>query len=174
MLFRSSLHVKLLSFQTLYITLLTLIALSPQLFFHIGFWFSICGVFYNFLYLHWFEKSFNKVVHVLFLNIYVFLCINPIVHFFFPTTSFLQLLCIPLSVVFVVFYPVMMALHVVGFGGIFDGYLYEFLSFKASEWEYFTPFWLLCTYLILSLVAIRFKVVAVILIFFGIIPFCVG
>ena len=77
-------HIKILSFQTLLITIFTLIALSPQLLFHIGFWFSVCGVFYIFLYLHWFENSFNKIVHVLFLNAYVFLCINLIIHFFFP------------------------------------------------------------------------------------------
>ena len=45
-------HIKILSFETLFVTIIALLALFPTLLFSLSFWFSVAGVFYIFLFLH--------------------------------------------------------------------------------------------------------------------------
>lgn len=149
--------IKVLSFQMLGLTSLGLLALFPALLFSLSFWFSVAGVFYLFLFLHHFE-SLNRWVLLGIIDLGVFLLMVPIVHTFFPVFTFLQLTSPLSSLVFIVFYPLGVLLHVIQLGGILDAYLLEFLHVKTESYLLSFPWWILVGYVSVSLVAIRYKV----------------
>ncbi|WP_238585233.1 ComEC/Rec2 family competence protein [Sulfurospirillum halorespirans] len=148
--------IKVLSFEMLGLTTLGLLALFPSLVFSLSFWFSVAGVFYLFLFLHHFA-SLNRWVLLAIIDLGVFLLMVPIVHTFFPVFTFLQLTSPLSSLVFIVFYPLGVLLHVLNLGGILDGYLLEFLHVKTQSYLLSFPWWVLGLYVGVSLVAIRFK-----------------
>lgn len=149
--------IKVLSFQMLGLTSLGLLALFPTLLFSLSFWFSVAGVFYLFLFLHHFA-SLNRWVLLGIIDLGVFLLMVPIVHTFFPVFTFLQLTSPLSSLVFIVFYPLGVLLHVIQLGGILDAYLLEFLHVKTGSYLLSFPWWILVGYVSVSLVAIRYKV----------------
>ncbi len=146
-------NIKVLSFQTLLITLLLILALFPKYIFSISLWFSIIGVFYIFLYIQYF-KTLPKWFSFLFFNFWIFLVFNPIVHFYFYNSSYEQLLSVFLTLGFTLFYPIELFLHIVGFSNIFDSYILLFLDYKMTIFEIKTPFWFFILYLLTSLMAI--------------------
>jgi len=148
--------IKVLSFEMLGLTTLGLLALFPSLVFSLSFWFSVAGVFYLFLFLHHFE-SLNRWVLLAIIDLGVFLLMVPIVHTFFPVFTFLQLTSPLSSLVFIVFYPLGVLLHVMNWGGIFDSYLLEFLHVKTQSFTLSFPVWFLASYVGFSLLAIRFR-----------------
>jgi len=87
----------------------------------------------------------------------VFLLMLPIVHTFFPVFTFLQLTSPLSSLVFIVFYPLGVFLHIIHLGGILDGYLLEFLAVNAQSYVLSFSWWVLTVYVGVSLVAIRSK-----------------
>lgn len=149
-------HFKILSFEVLFVTVLTILALFPEFLFSIGFWFSVSGVFYIYLFLHHYShlRAWQMVV---LLNIWVYLMMIPVVHTFFGTFSFLQLASPLLSVLFGLFYPLEMALHLVGQGDLLDPLIAKLLHAKAEIYQFTTPRWYLILFLILSLSAIRYR-----------------
>ena len=82
--------IKVVSFETLGLTTLGLLALFPSLVFSLSFWFSVAGVFYLFLFLHHFSHL-NRWVLLGIIDLGVFLLMVPVVHTFFPVFTFLQL-----------------------------------------------------------------------------------
>ena len=50
---------KIVSMQTLFVTIVLLLALWPRLFFSMGFWLSVSGVYFIFLYLRYFSELYN-------------------------------------------------------------------------------------------------------------------
>lgn len=169
-------NVKILSFVNLFLSVLLCLALFPQLLFSVGFLFSVMGVFFIFLYLHHFAKFwrggwFNNAINVILLNIWTFFAmIVPVLHFF-PLVSFQQILAIFLSAVFVVFYPVVLVLHLMGFGGLLDTALGAFFSFKMYAIDLPLPLWLFLAYLVLSLCSIGSKALALLCVSLNLIPF---
>lgn len=166
-------YIQLISFYTLGFCVVVLVVLFPHLLLHLGFFFSVLGVFYIFLYLHHFKDAFQlKAAHALFLNIWVFLAMVIPVHYWFGLNTPQQFSAIILSLIFIVFYPLMGVLHVIGYGGIFDGFLEEFLSMRfGTQGEFFTPSWAMLSYLILSIFAIKNRLLAIFTVLIGIIPF---
>ncbi|MBE0495260.1 MAG: ComEC/Rec2 family competence protein [Campylobacterales bacterium] len=164
-------HIKLLSFGTLALSVGGILALFPHLVLHIGFWFSVLGVFYIFLYLHHFKERFSAPVHAVLLNVWVFLAMNIPVHYWFPLTSWQQVGSIPLSLVFIGFYPLSGVLHVMGFGGVMDGVLEPFLAWRMEGADVPTPLWMLVGYLGLSLLGVRWRFLAVGAVLLGAVPF---
>jgi competence protein ComEC len=166
-------HIELLSFKTLGVCVVFLVVLFPNLLLHIGFFFSVLGVFYIFLYLHHFKDLFNsKLLHAIFLNIWVFLGMVIPVHFWFGLNTLQQFSAIPLSLSFVLFYPLMSLLHAIGFGGVIDGVLEEFLSMRFGiEGQFITPLWLMLSYLILTVMGIWNRFLAIGVITLGLVPF---
>lgn len=148
-------NIKLFSFETLALTLLLIIALFPKYLFSISLWFSIIGVFYIFLYMHYF-KNLPKVFAFLFFNFWIFLVFNPIVHFFFYNTSYEQLLSPFITLFFTLFYPIELFLHFIGYGNLFDEYILYFLEYKMEIFEIITPLWFFIIYIIISLSSIFF------------------
>lgn len=148
--------VKVVSYEMLGLTTFGLLALFPTLLFSLSFWFSVAGVFYLFLFLHHFQ-NLNRWVLLGMIDLGVFLLMVPIVHTFFPVFTFLQLTSPLSSLVFIVFYPLGVLLHVIHLGGILDAYLLEFLHVKTTSYLLSFPWWVLGLYVGVSLVAIRFK-----------------
>jgi competence protein ComEC len=146
-------NIKLLSFQTLFLTFCLVLAFFPTFIFSISFWFSITGVFYIFLYLEYF-KTLPKVFSFLFFNFWIFFVFNPIVHFFFYNTTYEQLLSPFMTLVFTVFYPFELFLHLISYSYILDRYLIYLLEYKMNVFEVQTPFLFFIAYVLLSLFAI--------------------
>lgn len=155
-------NIKIISFATLFFTMSVVLILSPKLLFSIAFWFSLSGVFYIFLFLHHFSKL-NKLSIFIFIHFWVFILMLPIVHFVFDIFSFYQLLSPILSMLFLVFYPLSLVLHVSTFGGVLDSVLVWFLSLHVETFALTTPLWFLCSYVALSLASIKWRFIALLL-----------
>jgi len=146
-------NIKILSFSTLSLVVIFIIAFFPKLLFSISLWFSVAGVFYIFLFLQYF-KDMNKVLAFLFFNVWIYLAINPITHFFFGTTSLVQLYSPLFTIGFSVFYPVELILHFIGYGGLLDSLIEIWLNLRVLSEAVVTPTWVFVSYVIISLFSI--------------------
>jgi len=155
-------NIKIFSYTTLLLVIFIILILFPKLLFSLSFWFSICGVFYIYLYIQYFQ-NLNKYISILFFNIWIFLAMNPIVHYFFDTTSLHQFLSPLLTLLFVVFYPCMLILHILGLGGIFDDFIIRFFSMNIAIIHITTPIYFFIGYIGLSIGAIFNKYIFYIL-----------
>ncbi|WP_157278843.1 ComEC/Rec2 family competence protein [Aliarcobacter butzleri] len=155
-------NIKILSYMTLFYTFLIVIAFYPKYIFSIGFWFSIFAVFYIYLFIQYF-KNYNKWLLFIFFNIWMFLIFNPIVHYYFPQTSYEQFYSIPITIFFNFFYPAEIFAHIFGFSDYFDKYLKIFIEHKIYVYEVFTPLYFYILYLFVSFLSIWSKKAFIIL-----------
>jgi competence protein ComEC len=149
-------NIKLFSFGSLAFVVLMIIAFFPKLLFSLSLWFSVAGVFYIFLYIHYLS-AMNKYVSFLFFNFWIFFAINPITHFFFGTTAMVQLFSPFITIGFIVFYPLELLFHLIGFGDILDRFLEFWIATDPRYTLVFTPIWLFGIHIIISLLAIWYK-----------------
>ncbi len=149
--------VELLSFIFLATIGLVLLALFPNLLVSLSFWLSLAGVFYIFLLLLYAKNYSRWLVSLLLIPLGIFFLMLPIVHMIFPMTSIYQLLSPLLSVFFIPFYPLVMLLHLFGFGYFFDSALLGLFTLPEESGEYLLPLWLGIPYILLSLYAIKSK-----------------
>ncbi|WP_052502734.1 ComEC/Rec2 family competence protein [Halarcobacter anaerophilus] len=149
-------NIKVFSFGTLFLTLILILSLFPKYLFSISLWFSICGVFYIFLYIHYF-KNLPKIFSFIFFNFWIFFVFNPIVHFFFPNTAYEQLLSPFLTIFFTFFYPIELFLHFIGFGTFWDEYLISFINYEIEVFEVKTPYIFFIFYIIFSFLSVYSK-----------------
>lgn len=149
-------NIKLLSFETLFIVVAIIIALFPKLLFSLAFWFSVCGVFYIFLYIHYF-KDINKCLHIFLFNFWIFFAMNPISHYFFANSSIEQLLSPFITLVFTVFYPLSLLLHIINQGDLLDNILLYFISIDINSTDILTPFWFFILFICFSFLSIFYK-----------------
>jgi len=148
------LGIELLSFTFLTTILLTLVVLFPSLLVSLSFWLSVAGVFYIFLLLQY-TKEYNKwMITILFIPVGIFILMLPVVHHIFGVTSTYQLLSPLLSLVFIPFYPLVMVLHLVGFGGVLDSPLLWLFLLPNESVDNILPLWMMLAYVGLSLGAI--------------------
>ena len=145
-------NIEIFSFGTLLYTVLLIITFIPSFIFSLGFWFSVIAVFYIILYMKYFYNM-NKYLSFIFFNFWMFLIFNPIVHFYFPQTSYEQFLSPIITVFFTLFYPFEIFAHIFDFAIYFDDYLKIFLEYKMNVFEVFTPFYFFVIYLVFSLVS---------------------
>ena len=146
-------NIKIVSYTNLFFTFLIVIALFPKFLFSLGFWFSIIAVFYIFLFIQYF-KNLNKYFQIIFFNVWMFLVFNPIVHFYFPQTTYEQFLSIIINILFPIFYVFEIVAHIFGFAIYFDGFIKDFLSYKMNVFSVETPFYFLLIYMIFSLASV--------------------
>lgn len=161
---------KIINFATLFITIAFLIALFPHLAFSIGFYFSCMGVLFIFIYVKHFKDKFGLFAHLIFFNLFVWLCMNVPVYYFFATLTPLQISVVPISYAFIIFYPLSVVLHIFGVGYIFDEYLLNFLEFSLSVYKTQIPFWLFVTANLSAILAIKFKNFALLCALLGFLP----
>jgi len=151
------LGMELLSFTFLTTILLTLVVLFPSLLVSLSFWLSVAGVFYIFLLLHY-VKAFNKwVVTLFFIPFGIFILMLPVVHTIFGITTPYQLLSPLLSLLFIPFYPLVMLLHLLGGGDLFDTGLQWLFSLPQESDENLLPLWSMVGYIAVSIGAIWSK-----------------
>ena len=144
---------KIVSFSSLFLVVSFLLALWPKLLFALGFWFSVMGVLQIFLFLHY-MKNLKVWQSFILLHFWVYLAMLPLVHYFFGVFSVEQLFSPLLTMLFILFYPLELFLHVIGEGASLDFVLEYLLSLKLNSIELFTNIWVLLTYLILMILAI--------------------
>jgi len=150
------LGIELLSFTFLAVCVSVLAALFPALLLSIGFWLSVAGVFFIYLFLKY-TASWPKWALFVSLNLWVYLAMLPVVHLFFGTFSPFQWISPLLTILFSLFYPMAIVLHLLGFGGVADGALLALLEWPlpAHAAEVFTPLWFGAFFLLLSFLAVR-------------------
>lgn len=151
--------IKLLSFLHLFLAFFVCIAINPSLLFNIGFFFSCMGVFYIFLFIYHFKA--NNFIKILWLEIFVFFAMIAPVLYFFPLLSFQQLFGIILTPLFTVFYPLVLFLHAINCGDLFDEILIKFLNYKMFAINYKLEFKYFINYIIFSFLAILNRYLAI-------------
>jgi len=148
------LGIELLSFTFLTTILLTLVVLFPSLLLSLSFWLSVSGVFYIFLLLQY-TKEYNKwIITIIFIPFGIFILMLPVVHHIFGVTSNYQLLSPLLSLLFIPFYPLVIVLHLVSFGGVLDSALLWLFLLPNKSVDNLLSFWMMLAYVGLSLGAI--------------------
>jgi len=163
-------NIKLISFETLLLTLLSILVLFPSYIFSISLWFSIIGVFYIFLFIKYFQNQ-NKIFLFLFFNIWIFASFNPIVHYFFGVTAHIQLISPFITILFTLFYPFELFLHLIGYGDFLDKFLNFAINLNYHTFELFTPLWFFVIYTFFSILSIfslyAFYILNILLIIFN-------
>ena len=87
----------------------------------------------------------------------MFLIFNPIVHFYFPQTSYEQFLSPLITILFTFFYPFEIFAHIFDFAISFDGFIKKFLYWDMYVYNVETPFYFFIVYLMFSLASIFYK-----------------
>ena len=163
-------NIKIVSYVNLFYTFLIVVALFPKFLFSLGFWFSIIAVFYIFLFIQYF-KNLNKYFQIIFFNVWMFLVFNPIVHYYFPQTTYEQFLSIIINILFAIFYVFEIIAHIFGFAIYFDGFIKDFLSYEMNVFRVETPFYFLVIYIFVSFASIFnkniFWIMNILMIFFN-------
>lgn len=145
--------IKIISMQTLFLTILLLLSLFPRLFFSLGFWLSSSGVFYIFLFLIYF-KTLSKLWQFLLLPIWVYLLMLPFSLAIFENFSIYHPLSILWTSLFSIFYPLSIFLHVINFGNLFDPVLLWLLELGKDGVLVSLNQYLFFFYILLSLGAV--------------------
>lgn len=157
-------HWALLNFSFLLLCSCLILAFFPQYVFSLGFWFSISGVFYIFLFFKYFHFSFlqNRWLKALLvlclLNFVLFFNMLPLTHWFFPTFSLASFLSIPLSIVFAPFFVLALALHLCKMGGVFDDFLLKALNLDFQILQISTPSFFAIFYLLVSFLSLKSRI----------------
>ncbi|WP_431339749.1 ComEC/Rec2 family competence protein [Campylobacter majalis] len=164
-------NIKILNFETLFIVVAICICVYPSLILNIGFYLSVVGVFYIYLYLHHFRDVCGKMAHIFCLNIYMFFVMQVCVLYFFPLISFQQFGVLGLNFVFLLFYPISVLLHIFGYGWLMDEILLKFLATDLNHVNAEISTFEFIVYNILSIFAIRSKFLSITILFIGILTF---
>lgn len=123
--------IEIFSMQTLFVTILLLLAFFPRLAFSLGFWLSAGGVFYIFLFLIHF-KNLNLFWQIVGISVLVYLFMLPVSLFIFQNFSIYHPFSIVLAILFTPFYPLSIFLHLIGFGDFFDAF-FEWLLVLGED-----------------------------------------
>lgn len=147
---------KIVSMQTLFVSSVLLLSLWPGLFFSTGFWLSVTGVYFIFLYLRYFN-GWPKYVTFAVLPVWVYLAMSPVALVLFGNYSLYHPLSIIWSTLFTLFYPLALLLHLVGYGESMDSILIVFLTYGIDGRHFaLSPYWLI-PYGLLALGALYHK-----------------
>jgi competence protein ComEC len=157
--------IKIISMQTLFLTVVLLIAFMPSLLLSIGFWLSVCGVFYIFVYLIHFQQS-NHLYNLTGLSLWVYFMMLPISLYLFETFSLYHPLSVVATLLFLPFYLLGLVLHVFSFGGVFDWLLMGYLKLGTHAVTISLPLYFMAFQTLLSLLCIRYKTAALLLLGF--------
>ena len=134
------------SFKLLFLTILVVLILFPKFIVSIGFFLSIMGVYLIFLYFRFVKVN---IFNSLFLSIYLYLTMFIISHYFFGNFNFYQLLSPFITILFTIFYPLEIILHLIGFGGVLDEVIKWYLNLGENYITIKTPTWLFYSYLLI-------------------------
>lgn len=147
---------KIVSMQTLLLTIILLLAFFPRLFFSLGFWLSVSGVYYIFLFLIHF-KEMNKIWQFILVPFWVYLLMLPFSLVIFGNFSIYHPLSILWTTLFTLFYPVSILAHIIGYGNIFDGVLEALIKMGSTQIIVSLSFAYLITHILLSFLSMYKK-----------------
>lgn len=153
---------KVLSMWTLFLTIILILGFTPRLVFSIGFWLSVFGVFYIFLFLIHF-KNIHKIWQFLLIPIWVYLMMLPYSLFIFESFSIYHPLSIIWTSLFTLFYPLSIFLHSIGFGGGLDYYLTYLVNYEIIQEKISIEWYTISIFLFLSLLSVFQKLFAYLL-----------
>ena len=158
--------IKVVSYLTLLLAVVLLLALFPRLLFSIGFWLSVSGVFYIFLFIiHY--KHLSKIWQFILIPFWVYLLMLPYSIVIFANFSLYHPLSIIWSSLFTIFYPLSIFLHLINHGDILDIFVQNLLNLDTQNssvviaWKWIIP------YVLTSLGAIYSKVLLFMTLFFA-------
>ena len=147
--------IKIVSFQTLLIAVGLLLAFFPKLFFALGFWFSSFGVLSIFIFVRYYEH-WKPWQIFLALHLWCYLVMLPISLAIFGSFGFWHMGSIPLALLFNLYYPAVLVLHLTPWGDLFDPYLVKL--FNAGDMHMVSmPMWSGILSIVLAMLAMRFK-----------------
>lgn len=161
---------KIISMQTLLLTVILLLSFSPRLFFSIGFWLSVSGVFYIFLFLIHF-KSLSKTWQFVLVPFWVYLMMLPFSLAIFGGFSIYHPLSIIWTTLFSIFYPLSILLHVLCFGDFFDFVLDWLLNLNDTDFLVDIGYMYIGLHVALSLVSVFRKKILYLLLFEAVLIF---
>ncbi len=147
---------KIVSMQTLFLTLVLLLSFFPRLLFSLGFWLSMSGVFYIFLFLIHF-KHLHKIWQFILVPFWVYIFMLPFSLAIFGNFSIYHPLSIVWTTLFTLFYPLSIFLHLIGSGDLFDGILESFTQLSNAATQVSLSYYYLVLQIILSFIAIYKK-----------------
>ncbi|WP_292656725.1 ComEC/Rec2 family competence protein [Nitratifractor sp.] len=152
------LGIELVSFSFLAIAGGILAVMEPALLFSLGFWLSMTGVFFIFLLLKYFGELPGWSITMIVIPVGIFWLMQPVTHALFPQLSLWQFASPLFSLLFILFYPLMLFLHWIGMGGMLDEVLSWLWALPGEgTGERMLPLWMLGVYGGVALGAIRYR-----------------
>lgn len=145
--------IKIVSMQTLLLTVVILLIFFPRLFFSLGFWLSASGVFYIFLFLIHF-KDIKKIWQFILLPFWVYLLMLPFSLVIFGNFSIYHPLSVLWTTLFTLFYPLSIFLHVIGYADLFDTLLESMILLADDGVVIGLSIEILALHILLSLLAV--------------------
>ncbi len=118
--------------------------------FSIGYFLSITGVLYIYLFFKYYKPTF---INSVFLSFYMFCVMFIVSHSFFGNFNLYQLFSPIINVLFSIFYPVEIFLHIMDYGSLFDGIIIKFLHLGDNFSLFKLPIWFCILFLALSVAA---------------------
>ena len=147
---------KIISMLTLLLTVILLLSLFPRLALSLGFWLSVSGVFYIFLFLIHF-KELSKVWQFILIPFWVYILMLPYSIVIFGNFSIYHPLSIIWTSLFTLFYPLSIFLHLINHGDFLDRILQALLCLNTGEIKISLDWIWLIVHVALSLIAIYKK-----------------
>ena len=141
---------------TLLLTVTLLISFFPRLALSIGFWLSVSGVFYIFLFLIHF-KELSKIWQFVLIPFWVYLLMLPYSIVIFGNFSIYHPLSIIWTSLFTLFYPLSIFLHLINHGDLLDEALQSLLLLDTNDIKIALDWKWLILYVTLSIASIYKK-----------------
>jgi competence protein ComEC len=161
---------KVISMQTLFLTILIILSFFPRLSLSIGFWLSIAGVFYIFLFLIHF-KHLNKIWQFFLIPTWVYIMMLPLALFIFESFSIYHPLSIIWTSLFTILYPLSIILHIFNYGYLLDNSLEWLLNLVVAKHSIELSWYLISCNIIVSILAIRWLFFTYVLLFLNLFIF---
>ena len=162
--------IKIISMQTLFLTIMLLLSFFVRLFFALGFWLSVSGVFYIFLFLIYF-KHLNKIWQFVLVPFWVYILMLPFSLALFHNFSVYHPLSIIFTSLFSLFYPLSILLHLLNYGNFADTMLESFISLGEHQINVVLAYKYLVIHIILSLLSLYKKFFLWLMLFFSMVIF---
>ena len=130
--------IKIVSFQTLSVSVVLLLALFPRLAFSTGFGLSVAGVFFITLFLHRFStwKRWQQFIGI---HVWVYGMMLPLSLSLFGTFDRFHPLSVVWTMLFPLFYPLAAGLHLIGEGALLEGVIGWLMSLPSVEQVALSP-----------------------------------
>ena len=158
--------IKVISMQTLLLTVILILAFFPRLFFSIGLWLSVSGVFYIFLFLIHF-KHMSKIWQFIALPFWVYFLMLPFSLIIFGNFTLVHPLSIIWTSLFTLFYPLAIFLHLLNFGDLLDPLLSSFMRLSTESIKIELDMKLLAVQVLLSFLSIYKKKFLILLLLYS-------